>query len=100
MDYVSSTCDPRREIKMAREEFVQKKCEEITIATEKNFSRSAYRVVKELTNEKTARVSVIEDADGKLLIEATKIQKRWTEYIQELYSYPISKDDDITKALE
>ena len=90
----------RREMKKAKEEFVQKKCVEVTTAFERNDSRTAYRVVKELTNEKTATVSVIEDANGELLTEATKIEKRWTEYIQELYSYPIARSDDIATVLE
>ena len=53
-----------------------------------------------LTNEKTARVAVIEDANGKLLTEASKIQERWTEYVKELYNYQISTDDKVIEALE
>ena len=45
-------------------------------------------------------MSVIEDANETLLTEASKIQKRWTEYVQELHSYPISPDDNITKTLQ
>ncbi|XP_069972111.1 uncharacterized protein [Penaeus vannamei] len=62
--------------------------------------KTAYKVIKELTNERAARVIVIEDADGKLLTEAIKIQKRWTEYIQELHNYPISTDSNILHVLE
>eukprot|EP00794_Sanderia_malayensis_P018354 gene18354-biopygen12300 len=46
------------------------------------------------------RVSVTENANGNLLIKASKIQMRWTEYVQELYIYPISTDDNIIMTLE
>ncbi len=98
--YIAAQNLVRREIKKAKEEFVQKKCVEVTTAFERNDSRTAYRVVKELTNKKTTRVSVIEDTNGELLTEATKIEKRWTEYIQEIYSYPIATSDDIATVLE
>eukprot|EP00794_Sanderia_malayensis_P009660 gene9660-biopygen7980 len=90
----------KKEIKKAKKKFLQEKCEQIERAFERNDSTIAYSVVKELTNEKTAKVSVIEDANGNLLTEASKIQTRWTEYVQKLYSYPISTDANIIETLE
>eukprot|EP00794_Sanderia_malayensis_P011429 gene11428-biopygen9109 len=66
----------KKEIKKAKEEFLQRKCEQIERAFQRNGSKIAYSVVKELT----------------------KI--RWTEYAQELYIYPISRDDNIIMTQE
>ena len=66
----------RHEIKKAKETFLEGKCDEIESAFERNDSKTAYSVVKELTNEKSGRVSVIEDASGKLLTETSNIQAR------------------------
>ena len=60
----------------------------------------AYEVVKQLTKEKTTKVPVIEDANGKLLTETGKIQKRWNEYAKDLYNYPISTTEEILTTLE
>ena len=66
----------KHEIKKAKETFLEGKCHEIETAFEGNDSKTAYNAVKELTNEKTARAAVIEDANGKLLTEVSKIQER------------------------
>ena len=76
------------------------KCDELESAFERNDSKTAYRVVKELTNEKSKRVSVIEDACGELLTKTSKIQARWAEYVKELYNFQISTDDSIIETLE
>ena len=90
----------RKEIKKAKEEFLLAKCQEIQQGFENNNSKVAYEVVKQLTKEKTTKVPVIEDANGKLLTETGKIQKRWNEYAKDLYNYPISTTEEILTTLE
>ena len=98
--YRNANTKLRHEIKKAKETFLEGRCDELESAFERNDSKTAYSVVKELTNEKSGRVSIIEDASGKLLTETSNIQARWTEYVEELYNYPISTDDSIIETLE
>lgn len=56
--------------------------------------------MKQLTNEKSTRMSVIEDARGNLQTETSKSQERCTEYIKDLYNYHISTISDILTTLE
>ena len=62
-------------------------CEEIASCLNKNNSRRAYQLVKDLTSEKQGRSSTIQDKSGKCLTEENTILSRWTEYCSELYNY-------------
>ena len=60
-----------------------------------NDTKVAYETVKQLTNANSAKTSVIEDANGNVLTELGKIQERWTEYITDLYNFPIETDENV-----
>ena len=62
-------------------------CEEIETCLNKNNSKRAYQLVKDLTSEKQGRSSTIQNKSGKCLTEEKEILSRWTEYCSELYSY-------------
>ena len=66
---------------------------------ENNNTRLAFDVVKQLTNEKTARTATIKDTQGNLFAETKKVQEGWTEYIRELYNHPITTDNTALSAL-
>ena len=66
---------------------------------ESNNTKVAYQVVKEITGNKSARVSVIEDSKGNILTEKNAIQDRWTESVQHLYTYPIVTDENLLTQL-
>ena len=78
---------------------MEKKCGEIQRGFENNKSRLAYETVKQLTKQTSMKSSVIENANGNLLTEAGKVQERWTEYIKELYNYPIAASTDVLRML-
>ena len=75
--YKVASNNVRKEIKKVKENFLLKRCEEIERGFENNNSKLAYKVVEQLTKEKSAKVPVIEDAQGNLLTEAGKIQERF-----------------------
>ena len=62
-------------------------CEEIETCLNKNNSKRAYQLVKDLTSEKQGRSSTIQDKSGKCLTEEKEILSRWKEYCSELYNY-------------
>ena len=100
---VIDLCDERRDLKKKRYEAegvkeyreanrrIQKavkkaKEDEIETCLNKNNSKRAYQLVKDLTSEKQGRSSAIQDKSGKCLTEEKEILSRWTEYCSELYN--------------
>ena len=98
-EYQETNKEVKTEIRKAKEEFILRKCNDIQREFESNNTKVAYQVVKEIMGNKSARVSVIENKQGKLLTDKKAIQERWTEYVQELYTYPITTDDNILTQL-
>ena len=74
-------------MKKAKEDWIDAQCEEIETCLNKNNSKRAYQLVKDLTSEKQGRSSAIQDKSGKCLTEEKEILSRWTEYCSELYNY-------------
>ena len=70
-------------------------CEETKTCLNKNNSKRAYQLVKDLTLEKQGRSSTIQDKSGKCLTEEKKILSRWTEYCSELYNYKSYGDNAV-----
>ena len=46
----------------------------------KNNSKSAYRLVKDLTTVKQGKATTVQDRSGKCLTEEREILNRWTEF--------------------
>ena len=72
-------------MKKAKEDWIGAQCEEIETCLNKNNSKRAYQLVKDLTSEKQGMSSPIQDKSGKCLTEEKEILSRWTEYCSELY---------------
>ena len=98
-EYRIANNNVKKEIKKAKEEFIEKRCTSIQRDFENNNTREAYATVKQLTKEKVDKTSAIEDENGTLLTDSRKIQNRWTEYIRNLYNHPINTDDAILEKL-
>lgn len=98
-EYRMANTAVRKEIKKAKDEFLVKKCEDIQRGFENNNSKLAYETVKQLTKQSGTKSSAIEDKNGKLLTETGQISERWTEYVKELYNYPITTDASVLTSL-
>ena len=61
----------------------------------KNNSKKAYQLVKDLTSEKQGRSTTIQDKSGKCLTEEQEILSRWAEYFSELYNYESYGDNTV-----
>ena len=73
----------QKAVKKAKEDWVGAQCEEIETCLNKNNSKRAYQLVKDLTSEKQGRSSAIQDKSGKCRTEEKEILSRWTEYCYE-----------------
>ena len=77
----------QKAVKKAKEDWIGTQCEEIETCLNKNNSKKAYQLVKDLASEKHSRSSTIQDRSGKCLPEEQAILSRWTEYCSQLYNY-------------
>ena len=77
----------QKAVKKAKEDWLGAQCEEIETCLNKNNSKRAYQLVKDLTSEKQGRSSTVQDRSGKCLTEENEILSRWTEYCSELYNH-------------
>ena len=82
-------------MKKAKEDWIGAQCEEIETCLNKNNSKRAYQLVKDLTSEKQGRSSTIQDKSGKCLTEEKEILSRWTQYCSELYNYESCGDNAV-----
>ena len=83
----------QKAVKKAKEDWIGAQCEEIETCLNKNNSKRAYQLVKDLTSEKQGRSSTIQDKSGKCLTEEKEILSRWTEHCSELYNYESCGDN-------
>ena len=82
-------------MKKAKADWIGAQSEEIETCLNKNSSKRAYQLVKDLTSEKQGRSSTIEDKSWKCLTEEKEILSRWTEYCSELYNYERGGDNAV-----
>ena len=73
----------QKAVKKAKEDWIGVQCEEIETCLNKNNSKRAYQLVKDLTLEKQGRSSTIKDKSEKCLTEEKEILSSWTEYCTE-----------------
>ena len=85
----------QKAVKKAKEDWIGTQCEEIETCLNKNNSKRAYQLVKDLPSEKQGRSSTIQDKSGKCLTEEKEILCRWTEYCSELYNYESCGDNAV-----
>ena len=81
----------------AIETWIEERCQEIDDGLEKNNSKKAYQLAKDLTNSKQGRTTTIQNKNRKRLTEDKDILNRWTEYFSELYSHKRKGDPEVLK---
>ena len=59
--------------KEAKEKWIEEQCSEIEDNLNKNNSKRAFQVVKDLTSEKKGRINTFQDMSGKCLTEEREI---------------------------
>ncbi|KAK3877281.1 hypothetical protein Pcinc_017984 [Petrolisthes cinctipes] len=66
----------RREMKRAKETWIENQCKEIDENLKRNNNKNAYQLVKDLTSKKQGRATTIQDKSGKCLYEETEMMDR------------------------
>ena len=94
-EYMEAHRRVQKAVKKAKEDWIGAQCEEIETGLNKNNSKRAYQLVKDLTSEKQGRSSTIQNKSGKCLTEEKEILSRWTECCSELYNYESCRDNAV-----
>ena len=90
----------RKNMKQAKENWLNNECKDIDNSFASNKSKKAYSIIKALTKKKSETINTISNKDGKVLSEDTHIIKRWTEYCQELYNYESRGDKNVLQTID
>ena len=85
-EYKEANRRVQKAVKKAKEDWIGAQCEEIETCLNKNNSKRAYQLMKDLTSEKQGRSSTTEEKE---------ILSRWTEYCSELYNYESCGDNAV-----
>ena len=85
----------QKAVQKAKEDCIGAQCQDIETCLNKNNSKTAYQLVKELTSEKQGRSSTIQDKAGKCHTEEKEILSRWIEYRSQLYNYESCGDNAV-----
>ena len=82
-----------------KETWIEEQCQCIEENLQKNNSKKAFQLVKELTGSKEGRNTAIQDKAGECLTEEQDIPKRWTEYCSQLYTHTTTGDSKVLDIL-
>ena len=85
----------KKDMRKAKETWIEEQCQGIEENLQKNNSKKAYQLVEEVTSSKQGRATTIQDKAGKCLTEEQDILKRWTEYCSELYTHTTTGDPNV-----
>jgi len=90
----------KRKINLAKEEWLNKKCEEIEQSKQKDPAEM-FKKIKEISGQKLCTSpGCIKSKDGKIVMEKDKILERWSEYISELFHDERGEKPTIHKNME
>ena len=82
----------KKEMRIAKEIWINNKCTDIGECLIRNNTKKAYQIVNELTKEKDKIIVNVHDKDGKYITDKTEVLKRWMEYCSELYTHNAEGD--------
>jgi len=72
-------------VKKDKQIYTDNMCREMKTEAKRGNTRSLFKLIKSLVNERKVGLNVIKSSAGKVLVEPEAIASRWKEYIEELY---------------
>ena len=83
-----------RKCREAEDEEIEQKCREVEDLENRNETMKMYQLVRQFApKEKPKQNKAIADKNGSLLCEKDKINKRWQEYMEELYDSKLERPE-------
>ena len=81
----NKNADFQRTARRDKKAFLSEQCKEIKENNRIEKTRNLFKKIGVITGTFLARMGTMKDRNGKDLIEAEEIKKRWLEYKEELY---------------
>eukprot|EP00794_Sanderia_malayensis_P019588 gene19588-biopygen14544 len=94
-EYRKANKEVRRQLRKAKEEWVEEQARLVESNFEMNNTRKVFKTIQNLAEQRRKQINVIEDKDGKVLSGSTEVSQRWKEYCNELYNYKADVDRNI-----
>ena len=88
----------QKAMKKAKEDWIGVPYEDIETCLNKNNSKRAYQLVKDVTSEAKGRSATIQDKSGKCLTEEQEFLSRRTDYCTELYNHESYGDNAVSES--
>ena len=82
----------KKEMRIAKENWINKKCTDIGKCLIRNNIKKAFQIVNELTKNKDKIIVNVHDKYSKCITDQIEVLKRWTEYCSELYTHNAEGD--------
>jgi len=88
----------RKDMKRTKKKRIEKLCKEIEENLGKNNNKKAYKISKDLTQQKLSLETTIQDKNGFFLTDEKDITDIWTQYCSDLYNHKTQRDPNIIKS--
>ena len=77
-------------VRKDKQTYTDNMCREMETEAKRGNTRSLFKLVKSLVNERKVGLNVIKSSYGEILVEPKAIASRWKEYTEELYYDEVS----------
>ena len=84
--YKKLKAEVQRLVRRDKQEYIEGICGDIERESKKGNSRSLFRCLHTLTDERKVKLNMIKNSNGQVLINPIDIAGRWKEYTEELYN--------------
>ena len=92
--YIQLNAEFQRIARRDKKVFLSEQCKEIEENNRMGKAKSLFKEIRYTKGTFHAKMSTIKDRNGKDLIEAEEIKKRWQEYTEELYKKGLNELDN------
>ena len=92
--YTNLNAEFQRIVRTDKKAFLRDQCKEIEENHRMGKTRDLFKKIRNITGTFHAKMGSIKDRNGRDLIEAEDIKKRWQEYTEELYKKDLHNPDN------
>ena len=92
--YTHLNVEFQRTARRDKKAFLNDQCKEIEENNRMRKARDLFKKIRDTKGTYHAKMGSIKDGNGRDLIEAEDLKKRWQEYIEELYKTDLHDPDD------
>ena len=89
--YIQPNADFQRIAQRDKKTFINEQCPKLEEKNRRGKTRDLFRKIGNIKGAFCPKMGIIKKINGRDLIEAEEIQKRWEEYVEELYKKDLNE---------